>query len=190
MNKIDYQHSDWLLFSTQKLLESIQPTLSFTYKIKPDGGKNLVVSNISEKTIDNFIFLTNTDQNNNYLYLENFVIFTSNLPSPVTVPGLDTTITNMWRNSDVFSFISGEKTHSPFNVNNLSNTTFTGKTFSEYVDTLTGLLPFVISTYGYVKIYEFELNPDSSPAYASLRGQNTGNNGATLTAPPNNLWGH
>jgi len=156
----DLKHADWLLLSTEKILSSIDPELSFTYVMKQNGGKNLVISNISESTMDKLAFLTNTDQNNNYLYLERFSIFSDNLPSINRFYEIEKTIINMWRNSDVNAFLKGDKLHSPFSVENLVNSSFKGNTFSEFVDEYTSLTPFILTTYMHKKIYEIEVNPD------------------------------
>ena len=50
------QHRDWLLSSTEKFINTIDPLINVNITNAADGGKRLTASNISEKTIENCVF--------------------------------------------------------------------------------------------------------------------------------------
>jgi hypothetical protein len=156
----DLQHRDWLLFSTKQIIQMINPDISVDIVSKPGDGKVLVANCIPESSIDKLQFLVNTDENNNYLYLEDFSVYRSGDIQPLNVPGLVETVTNNFRTSDINGFLQSNKLHTPFSASNFQDSTFTGTTFSEFIDQYTGLIPFCPSTYGSVKIYSFTVNPD------------------------------
>jgi len=157
----DLKHLDWLLFSTEKLIQSVNTNIS-TQIVKSSGKNLLIVSNVSEEDINNLFFLVNTDQNNNYLYLESFSLFYQGASKSVDIPGLELIIINNFRKSDIDGFISKKDVHYPFDVKKFVGSDFTGTTLSEFIDHYTGLIPFAPSTYGKVKTYSFVLNPDTS----------------------------
>ena len=159
VNSPDLQHRDWVLFTQQKLISNVNSNIPSEI-IKINDKMYLKISNISEEDLDKLYFLTNTDINNNYLYIENFNVYTENSWSPENIPGLLEVVISCFRNNDANAFINGSKVYYPFNVNNFQGSYFKGKTFSEFVDTLSGLLPFSASTAGYEKRYEIILNPD------------------------------
>jgi len=160
----DLTHMDWLFFSQQKLIENIDPNVSITYESTRDGGKSMIISGIDEKMIDKLNFLTNTDQNNNYLYLESFGVYVSGLVKPLEIPGINDIVLNIYRNSDIYSFIVGNKLHDPFNViKNIKNSTFTGRTFGKFIDEYTSLIPYVLSTSGRSKRFELVLKCSREP---------------------------
>ena len=131
----DFKHEDWLLFSQQKLIESIDPNVSITYVDKPRGGRNLVISGIAPEKIDDYQFLTNTDQNNNYLYLDKFNVYMSGAYKPLEIFGLNDIMLNLYRNSDMKGYLASGKTHKPFTMSNLNDDSFL-KLFPGYqVDT-------------------------------------------------------
>jgi len=156
----DLKHRDWLLFSTKEMLQEVDENISIEIVDRKDGGKVLVASGVSEKSIDKLVFLTNTDQNNNYLYLEDFEVYIFGAYSPLNIPGLKETVMNVFRANDISGFLEGNKTHDPFNPKHFSKTTFKGTTFSEYVDDFSGLVPYCTHTLGKIKTYNFVLNPD------------------------------
>jgi len=156
----DLTHANWLLFSIQQLIHNVNDNIST--EIVSSQGKNLLfVSGVSEADIDNLYFLTNTDQNNNYLYLETFSVIYEGSNNNVNIPGLQTIMINNFRQSDISGFVSGNKLHYPFSTKNFKSTSFTGNTLSEFIDQYTSLVPFAASTYGNVKTYSFVLNPDA-----------------------------
>jgi len=155
----DLTHANWLLFSQEKLIQNVNTNIS-TEIISSKNKNFLVVSNVSEADIDKLYFLVNTDQNNNYLYLESFAVFYQGASKSVNIPGLQTIMINNFRQSDIKGFISKANVHYPFNVKNFVGSDFTGNTLSEFIDQFTGLIPYSPSTYGNVKTYSFVLNPD------------------------------
>jgi len=171
----DLQHRDWLLFSTKSIILSVDPSISVFIENTPNGGKILRARQVSEETIGNLKFIVNTDQNNNYLYLEDFKVYIQGYIAPVDIPGIVPTFINVFRNSDINGFLQNNKTHIPFLPSN-----FNGLTVNEFVDQYTALQPTTLDTFGYVKFYEFVLNPDddgddSSPTNNPDTGNNTTN---------------
>lgn len=156
----DLQHRDWLLLSSKKLLLAVNYNISVSIVDTFNGGKLLIAQNISEKDIDKLPFLTNTDQNNNYLYLEDFNVYVEGSFTRKNLPGLKDVVINSYTTSDIDSFLTNQKLHYPFNVKSFTNSTFKGTTFSEFIDQYSGLTPFTATTFGYVKTYEVVLNPD------------------------------
>ena len=71
----DLNHSDWLLNSIKKIMESIDPTISVSSFTTSSGGKKIFIYGINQIAIEKIYFITNTDQNNNYLSLEDFNVY-------------------------------------------------------------------------------------------------------------------
>ena len=72
MNSKDLTHADWCLFTQTRLIESVNPEIVCEIVNFSSEKKLLFVSNVTEADLLKIKFLTNTDQNNNYLYLEDF----------------------------------------------------------------------------------------------------------------------
>ena len=161
----DLKHRDWVLRSQQALIISIDSTISTKIVNTPDGGKRLILYNISESSIQNLLVLTNTDQNNNYLYLEDFSVTIQGDLQPLEFPGLRETMIKVHELSDSAAFINGSKTQKPF-----TTTAFKGQTINEYIDSSTASLAFVPSTYGLVKNYTLVYNPDYQETSTSRDG--------------------
>jgi len=154
------------LYATQSLIANVDSSISTEILVTPNDGRLLKVCNITEDKIGKLYFLTNTDQNNNYLYLESFKVFIGTQKSPLNIPGLSEACIDFFRRSDINGFISESKTHIPFAGTNIrsSNIGFSEVTnFNIFIDYLTTLLPYVTSTKDYVKTYEMYLNPDDEP---------------------------
>ena len=151
----DLQHRDWVLRSQQALIAKIDPTISTKIINTPDGGKRLLIFNVSESSIQELLFLTNTDQNNNYMYLENFSVTIQGDLQPLEFPGLSKIMIKVYELSDSNGFINSSKTQQPF-----SSTYFKGQTINQFVDALSALTPSVPDTYGLEKNYNFALKPD------------------------------
>jgi hypothetical protein len=160
----DLKHRDWLLASTQKLIQQIDNNvvinISDTDNGTTSGGKIITISNISEEIIDKLPFLVNTDNNNNYFYLENFSVYLNNQPTPMKFPQLTEVTKQMFANSDINGFTSNAKIHTPFAVENLGKTSYKGMTFSGYVDLLSSSTAWVTPTTGKKKTYTAVFNPD------------------------------
>jgi len=165
----DLLHRDWLLFSTSKMIQAVDQSISIniidTQNGEKNGGKLLIASGISEESIGKLNFIVNTDINNNYLYLEDFKVYSFGNYTPLNIYGLKEIMINIYHASDVQGFLRGEKTHTPFDVKNFINTSFKGKTFSQYIDELTGLLPYTPDTSNKIKTYQITLNPDSHESH-------------------------
>jgi len=158
----DLNHADWVLNSQKALIIKVNANIS-TVLLNDKTNKKLVVANVSEKDIDNLYFLTNTDQNNNYLYIERFDVYIQGQPIPIPIPGLEDSVKNVYYNSDTNSFLNGQKIHYPFNgLLYQQDSVFSGNTFSEYVDFISNCIPLSPSTNGLKKTYSFVLNPDET----------------------------
>jgi hypothetical protein len=159
----DLTHRDWVLYTQKALFLSIDKNISASIQDFPNGKKKLIVSGISEDTIEKLAFLTNTDQNNNYLYLEDFGVNIFGFPEPLNIPGLLDIALALFRDSDLDNFLEGSKTKIPFTGNNItSNSGITINSFSEFIDILTNTIPYSTKTYGKVKYFELVLNPDAA----------------------------
>ena len=156
----DLTSRDWLLNSTKSLILSVDENISVEIVDKPDNGKMLIASGISESSINKLKFIVNTDQNNNYLYLADFQVYLPGNFTPLVVPGLKEVIINAYRNSDINAFVKSEKVHYPFVVGNMMTQNRPNYTFSTFIDAYTGLLANIFGTYGSVKVYSITLNPD------------------------------
>ena len=156
----ELEHRDWLLYSTKKIIQSIDQNVSVDIIERSNNMKVLVASGINETSIDKLMFLVNTDQNNNYLYLEDFQVYVIGAYSALNVPGLNETCMNIFRASDIDGFLSGNKTHNPFNPKNFQNSSFKGTTFSQFIDEYNGLLPYTADTLNEIQTYQITLNPD------------------------------
>jgi len=174
----DLNHSDWLLNSIKKIMENIDPKISVNSETTASNGKRIFIYGIDEVAIDKLYFLTNTDQNNNYLYIEDFKVYLDNNSYPFEISGLKEIAKSMYAHSDIFAFLSGNKIQIPFNVDNITNTTYTGKTFSGYIDYLSYTIPYIEITSGHIKKYEIILNTDN-PVWNAPPGPGTG--GGSIT---------
>ena len=154
----DLNHSDWLLNSIKKIMESIDPTISVSSFTTSSGGKKIFIYGINQIAIEKIYFITNTDQNNNYLSLEDFNVYIDKHYGALDIPGLKEIMISMYSHSDIFSFLSNNRTHTPFTVKNILNTDYKGKTFSGYIDYLSASVPYVQHTEGRFKGYSITLN--------------------------------
>jgi len=158
-------HADWWVRTSQKLLQSVDTNLRFKVVKHPDNTQHLHVLNISEATLSKLFFLVNTDQNNNYGYLENLNVYTQDDYSrtPIDIPGVDELANGIWDNKDAVGFVNSEITTTTF-LNPLYNPiTNEPLSFPQYVDLITAIIPWLPKTLGKVKIFELVLNPDIGP---------------------------
>lgn len=155
LNNPDFEQRDWLLFSMQQLIENVDPNISINI-IKAGESKLLIASNITEDSIIKLSFLSNSDFNNNYLYLENFSVFLNSYNEPLNIPGISEIVINQYRRSDIiYGFIQGKKTFQPFTSCNLGNINF-----NDMIDNITSIIPGCTNTKNKIKLYEIILNPD------------------------------
>ena len=156
------KHRDGLFFSTKNIILQINQDITVDIIDTPDGGKRLIASGIDIDTIENLKFIVNTDQNNNYLYLEDFKVFVNGHIGALNIPGLSDIIINVFRTSDINAFLNGDKTHKPFSVNNfsyLAGSSYDGNSFSDFISTFTNMIPFTPYVNRNVS-YSITLNPD------------------------------
>ena len=169
----DLKHRDWLLFSTKNILLQIDQDITVDIIDTPDGGKRLIASGIDTNTIEKLNFIVNTDENNNYLYLEDFKVFINGRNGALNIPGLKDIIINVFRTSDINAFLNDKKTHFPFaveNYNSLAGSSYTGRTFPGFVGSFTNLIPFT----PYVNLnvtYSITLNPDQERKPRPINGK-------------------
>jgi hypothetical protein len=176
-------HSDWLLNSITKIMENIDAKISVSSETTSVGGKRIFIYGIDEVAIDKLYFLTNTDQNNNYLYIEDFKVYLDNNSYPFEIPGLKNIAKSMYDHSDIFAFLSGNKVQIPYNVANITNTSYTGKTFSGYIDYLSSTIPYIENTAGHIKKYKIVLNTDD-PYIPTSGGTGGGSDNSGNTPVP------
>ena len=161
----DLQHRDWVLRSQQALIINTDSTISTKIVDTPDGGKRLILYNISESSIQNLLILTNTDQNNNYLYLEDFKVTIEKDLQPLEFLGLTQTMIKIHELPVSKGFINSSKTHSPFTPE-----FFKGKTINEFIDSISSSLAYVPNTNEKVKNYTLVYNPDYQETSTSRDG--------------------
>ena len=80
--------------------------------------------------------------------------------TPISIPGFDSLVNDIWNDADSTAFVAGEKTQTAF-LNPLNNP-YTNEPLSipEYVDLITAIIPWAPKTLGQVKIFTLILNPD------------------------------
>jgi hypothetical protein len=138
-----------------KLVQQNTPQVKTNIIYLEKDRRILKLSNISESDLLNLKFLTNTDKNNNYLYLEKAKVYLNYENEPFEIPGLSDMLNEVLQNSDTKAFLNDEKTHTPY-----TSESFNGLTLGEFIDSLTDKLPFLQKTEGIHKIFTILLNPD------------------------------
>ena len=159
-NSPDLKHRDWLLRTTIKQVLSIDPTVSHRIDSLPDEKKHLILSDISEETLPKLFFLTNNDTNNNYLYLEDFIVYLGNNLQPLQTHGLNTLAIELWNNSDSNAFINNQKVFKPFDNNLINPFDGTNINISSWLDIYSAAVPFIPNTFKQKKTFSMILNPD------------------------------
>ena len=164
----DLKHRDWCLFTQKKLIQLTTPQVSVRIIDTKDGGKRLLVLNVTEAQIASMKFLTNTDQNNNYLYLENMRVRLRDSIEPLEIQGLKDILINMYQLSDMKGYLSDSKTHIPFDP-----VAFNGESLGQFIDSLTSQLPYEPNTSSNEKVYDLVLNPDIIGGALLILGKHT-----------------
>lgn len=157
-NSIDLNQIDWLLFSSQQLIEQLDASIPVQIVKNDYGEKVLIVSQISQDIISKIPFITNNDYNKNTLQLVDIFVYLDTYRDPINVPGLkDIVVKNIFKISDLNAFIAGKNLHYPFENSNMKN----ASSFNDFVDKLTSYTPYTARTSGKTKIYKIVLNPTS-----------------------------
>ena len=158
----DLQHRDWLIKSTLKLIQEIDTNIRFKIHSPTLTQKVLIISNISEGTLEKLKFLANTDANNNYGYLEHISVYLANDVDTlnIPVPGLIENSKNAWEKADILAFEAGNKNMFPFLNPFLDPVTKTPISIPRYVDIMTSMIPWSTKTFGKAKIFRIIFNPD------------------------------
>jgi hypothetical protein len=161
----DLTHADWWIRTCTKLLQKVDTSLRFTV-VKVEKTQHLMVENISETTLSKLFFLVNTDQNNNYGYLEALQVFVKGDYSrtAIPIPGFSTLANAIWNEVDATGFVEGQKTQTAFLAPLNNPYTNEPLTVPEYVDWITAVIPWAPKTFGKEKIFTLMLNPDSAEA--------------------------
>ena len=165
-DRTDLDSADWLCFFTETIIKKVNPSIIVNISIqKNDDGitiKRLIyVSNISEEDILKLKFLTNTNDNNNYLYLEKFIVDLDNGNTKLRIHGLNDIILNFWRYSDSNAFEKDEKFFYPFS--SIVN-------INKFIDDYTNLITIFPKTSNKPKIYSLVLNPDCPTSLCGVTG--------------------
>lgn len=114
MDVPDKTHADWLLTSQECLVKSIDASLS-TELITNGNEKLLVIKRIPADKLVQMKFITNTDQNNNYMYLSDLAMYTdTNSLAPLNTNVIEPILIKMFAAADAEAFINTKITHSPF----------------------------------------------------------------------------
>ena len=157
----DLKHRDWLLYSQIALIQKIDPSIPVRIVPFGDNQRRLVISNLSNDQLERLRFFTNTDQNNNYLYIEQFNIYIDGFQNPKNIAGLNKIMIEMFRYSDATAFLLGEKTHNPFNADKFTNEKGDVSSIDAFVNNFLRKIPKAIAkASGYLYRYEVVLNPD------------------------------
>jgi hypothetical protein len=158
----DLKHKDWLINITIKRLQKIDTNIRFSIFNPVPEKKVLIIDNVSEESLGKLPFLTNTDTNNNYGYIENFQVYLKDdVPNiPVSIPGLYLNMFDAWTQADLEAFEKGSPTFIPFNTPFLNPYNGSSISVPEYVDIITRILPWATKTLGRVKIFKIYFNPD------------------------------
>jgi len=161
----DLTHADWWIRTCTKLLQQVDTSLRFTV-VKVEKTQHLVIENISESTLSKLFFLVNTDQNNNYGYLEALQVFVKDDYSrtAIPIPGFSTLANAIWNEADATGFVEGQQTQTAFSAPLNNPYTNEPLTVPEYVDWITAVIPWAPKTFGKEKIFTLMLNPDSEAA--------------------------
>jgi hypothetical protein len=155
-NEQDLDSADWLCFFTKTMINKVNPNIIVNISIfKNNDGittKRLIhISNISEDDILKLKFLTNTNVNNNYLYLEYFGVEINNGNTKLNIPGLKEILIEFWRYSDSCAFEKDEKFFQPFS--DITN-------INKFIDDYSNLHSTLPITNYFQKTYVLILNPD------------------------------
>ena len=182
----DLTHADWWIRTTAKLAQNVDSSLRISVLKFSNNTQHLIIENISEETLPKLSFLTNTDQNNNYGYLEIFNVYTTNdySQTPISVPGLKDVLVSVWSNSDTDGFLHGKKTFTPFFQPLNDPVTKKPMSIKNYIDMITATIPWAPKTTGQTQYYSISVNPDLA-VYDPTTGQTTFfNNNVGPSLPP------
>ena len=157
----DLKHRDWLLYSQIALTQMDDPSIPVRIVSFGKDQRRLVISNLTNEQLERLTFFTNTDQNNNYLYIEKFNIYIDGFQNPQNIVGLNEMMIEMFRFSDASAFIDDKKRHNPFNSDNFTNVKGDVDSIDTFVNSYLRKMPISIAkASGSSYRYEVVLNPD------------------------------
>jgi hypothetical protein len=157
----DLDSADWLTFTIRQMVLNVNPNIPLQI-IKGNNKRLIVINNISETDILNLLFLTNTNDNNNYLYLEDLSVYLDNNTQPIDIPGLHQIALDISRNADSVAYLDGNQTFKMFGTTfKIPNgNSYENGNFNQFVDYYTSLVSFFPQTTNHKKQYRLILNPD------------------------------
>ena len=139
--KPDFVSADWLLFTTEALINSVDPSIPVRIE-KYNEKRYIIIEQVPISILQTLKFITNTDNNNNFLYPVEFGLHMEGSSTAIEMPGLNEMLTSVYRNSDALSFINGSKTHYPFALGNFTSASgTTSSSLQDFFTKLSGVLP-------------------------------------------------
>jgi hypothetical protein len=149
---------DWILSTTKNMIHQIDSNITLVEALIPDNRKVLVVGNIPENLMSQITLLTNTDENNNYLYLEGVAMFISYTEDPLYIPALSDILIDISRQADTDAFLKNQLVYKPFSEEII------GSSFTEFITKLLNIIPnrYKINELNRPRKYTIVLNPDLS----------------------------
>lgn len=160
----DLMHRDWLLRFVKYLIKKVNPEI-VTNIIEDKGSDNkkkvLIAENITETDLLNLQFPTNTDSNNNYLYIEKIGVY---LDGDSNMKLLDIDLLpiaeDFWDAESSEAYLNGEKTFKPFNSKLNNIVTKQDGTIIDFIDNYFSHFNKSQNTYGKPKKFKLMVNPD------------------------------
>ena len=158
MASSDLKSVDWLASSTKQLIAAIDPSIAVYISYLGNSGIQITLTGITEDIIGKLEFLTNTDFNNNILYIDNFYVYIDGNIAPLDIAGMRSIASTLYEQSDIKNFTLGNKTQRPFSRDNINQKNPSSmRTFNNLVNELTSILPYTKSTFGVRKTYQLVL---------------------------------
>lgn len=134
-SKPDLTTSDWLIFSTEKMIKRINSNI-----VTRKGTNGLTVKNISSDDLKKISLFTHNSTNNNYLSLDSIHI-SLNTGVVLLLPGLKEIVTEIYKDEDNIANTEDQKFFQPFVY------------LDELVDKFTFIVPFYPKLAGKEKYY-------------------------------------
>jgi len=134
--------ADWLLFTSESLINNIDSSISVKIEKYGDEKRYLLIEQVPINILPSLQFITNTDNNNNFLYPTEFALHMDGNSSPIEMPGLNEIFKSVYRKSDALAFIRGEKVHKPFELKNfISASGILCTSMPDYFTKISSVLP-------------------------------------------------
>jgi len=144
----DLTHADWLGNMIANKIRMLNPNIVIgvrASKYQKNKGVLINIYEISETDITNLALPTNTDSNNNSLFLDKIAVKLDNNAISYSIPGFKDATVAAFNYYDANAFINGQKSFIPFTQVNT------------YLDNYTSLIPFLPQTINHIKTYNLTL---------------------------------